>query len=160
MERAWKFQSGTMTDIGTLGGPQAAATAINTSGQIVGSAQTSSDANDGFIYTGGKMSDLGPNIYPYAINDAGVIVGQGPGGAVIDNGATVQNLNTLVPAGSGFTLTTAIGINRSGQIVAEGSNRPKPRVPAHPELTPAGRERGRTVSRCAASAGSPRLRCR
>jgi probable HAF family extracellular repeat protein len=117
-ERAWKYQNGTMTDIGTLGGPQASAAAINASGQIVGFAQTSSDADHGFLYTGGKMTDLGLNVFPDAINDFGVIVGQGPGGAVIDSGGTVRNLNNLV---SGVTLTNAVGINNSGQIVAQGS---------------------------------------
>ncbi len=123
MERAWKYQNGTMTDIGTLGGPQASATAINSSGQIVGFAQTTSDADEGFLYMNGKMTALGLNVFPYAINDHGVIVGQGPtGGAVVDSGGGFQNLNNLVPAGSGFTLNQAVGINDNGQIVANGSN--------------------------------------
>jgi probable HAF family extracellular repeat protein len=121
-ERAWKYQNGTMTDIGTLGGPQASATAINSSGQIVGFAQTSSDADHGFLYSGVKMTDLGLNVFPDAINDFGVIVGQGPGGAVIDSGGALQNLNNLVPAGSGFTFSNAVGINDKGQIVANGGN--------------------------------------
>jgi probable HAF family extracellular repeat protein len=120
LERAWKFQNGTMTDIGTLGGAQASATAINSSGQIVGSAGTSTGGWDGFLYSGGKMTDLGPNINPDAINDSGVIVGHGPGGAVIDSGGTIQNLNNLIPAGSGVTLNNAVGINDNGQIVANG----------------------------------------
>jgi probable HAF family extracellular repeat protein len=122
MERAWKYQNGTMTDIGTLGGPQASATAINSSGQIVGFAQTSSDADHGFLYMNGKMTDLGLNVFPYAINAHGVIVGQGPGGAVADSGSGFQNLNSLIPAGSGVTLNTAVGINDNGQIVANGSD--------------------------------------
>jgi probable HAF family extracellular repeat protein len=121
-ERAWKYQNGAMTDIGTLGGPQASATALNDSGEIVGFAQTSSDADHGFLYTGGKMTDLGLNIFPDAINKLGVIVGQGPGGAVVDAGSGLLNLNNLVPAGSGFTLTNAVGVNNNGQIVANGSN--------------------------------------
>jgi probable HAF family extracellular repeat protein len=121
-EHAWRYQNGTMTDIGTLGGPQASAAAVNTNGQIVGFAQTSSDADHGFLYTGGRMTDLGLNIFPDAINDSGVIVGQGPAGAVIDSGGTLQNLNNLVPAGSGFTLTNATAINDNGQIVVQASN--------------------------------------
>jgi probable HAF family extracellular repeat protein len=57
-----------------------------------------------------------------AINDSGVIVRQGPAGAVVDTTRAFQNLNNLIPAGSGFTLTNASGINASGQIVAQGSN--------------------------------------
>jgi probable HAF family extracellular repeat protein len=121
-ERAWKDQNGAMTDLGTLGGPQAAATAVNAQGQIVGFAQTSSDADHGFVDTGGKLSDLGLNVFPDAINDLGVIVGQGPGGAVIDSGGAIQNLNNLVPAGSGSVLTNAVGINDNGQIVANGTS--------------------------------------
>jgi probable HAF family extracellular repeat protein len=122
-ERAWKDQNGTMTDIGTLGGPQASASAINKSGQIVGFAQTRSDADHGFLSSGGKMTDLGLNVFPNAINDLGVIVGQGQtGDAFVDSGGTIQNLNNLVAPGSGFTLTEATGINDNGQIVADGSN--------------------------------------
>jgi probable HAF family extracellular repeat protein len=121
-ERAWEFQNGTMTDIGTLGGPQASATAVNAGGQIVGFAQTSSDADHGFLYTGGNMTDLGLNIFPYAINDLGVIVGQGPADAIVGSPGHFQSLNSLVPPGSGFTLTKAVGINDSGQIIAQGSS--------------------------------------
>jgi probable HAF family extracellular repeat protein len=121
-ERAWQYQNGTMTDIGTLGGPQASATAINTKGQIVGFAQTSTDADHGFLYTGGKMTDLGLNIFPDAINDLGVIAGQGPGDAIVGTAGHFQSLNSLVPPGSGFTLANATAINNNGQIVAQGSN--------------------------------------
>jgi probable HAF family extracellular repeat protein len=119
-ERACKYQNGVMTDLGTLGGPQASATAINAHGQIVGFAQTGTDADHGFLDTGGKMTDLGLNIFPNAINDSATIVGAGPGGPVIDSGGTIRNLNNLAPAG--FTLTTVVGINDNGQIVANGSN--------------------------------------
>ena len=33
-----------------------------------------------------------------------------------------QNLNNLIPPGSGFTLDNATAINDNGQIVASGSN--------------------------------------
>jgi probable HAF family extracellular repeat protein len=51
VDRAWKYQNGTMTDI-TPGGAQGSATvaAINSSGQIVG------EDGDGFLYTGGKRA--------------------------------------------------------------------------------------------------------
>jgi len=68
------------------------------------------------------MTDLGLNIFPDAINDHGVIAGQGPSGAVVGTAGHLQNLNSLVPSGSGFTLTNAVAINDNGQIVAEGSN--------------------------------------
>jgi probable HAF family extracellular repeat protein len=118
-ERAWEYQNGTMTDIGTLGGPQASAAAINAGGQIAGFAQTSTDADDGFLYAGGKMTDLGLNVFPDAINDLGVIAGQGPGGAIVGTPGHFQSLNNLAP---GFTFTNAVGINNKGQILAQGSD--------------------------------------
>jgi probable HAF family extracellular repeat protein len=108
--------------IGTLGGPQASATAINNAGQVVGSAQTSTDASHGFIYQNGKMTDLGLNIYPNAISNNGAIVGQGGcGNAVLVTGGICENLQNLIPAGSGYTLQSAKGINNKGQIVVEAS---------------------------------------
>ena len=35
-----------------------------------------------------------------------------------------QNLNNLIPPGSGFTLDNATAINDNGQIVVSGSNAP------------------------------------
>jgi len=120
MERAWVYRNGHMTDLGTLGGPQAAASAINNSGEIVGFAQTSTDADHGFLDRGGKMTDLGNNVFPNAISKNGVIVGQGDcGNAFILSGGTCRNLQTLIPAGSGYELQTALGINNKGQIVVE-----------------------------------------
>jgi probable HAF family extracellular repeat protein len=120
MERAFLWRNGTMTDIGTLGGPQATATAINNAGQIVGSAQTSTDAGHGFIFQNGRMTDLGLNIYPNGISNNGVVVGQGGcGSAVIVTGGICQNLQNLIPAGSGYTLQSAKGVNNRGQIVVE-----------------------------------------
>ena len=118
-ERAWEYLNGVMTDIGTLGGPQASAAAINAGGQIVGFSQTSTDANDGFLYAGGKMTDLGLNVLPDAINVHGVIVGQGPGGALVGTAGHLQTLSSMV---SGYTLTNAVAINDNGQIVAQGNN--------------------------------------
>jgi hypothetical protein len=37
-----------------------------------------------------------------------------------------QNLNNLIPPGSGFTLDNATAINDNGQIVVSGSKRPRP----------------------------------
>jgi len=125
-ERAWIYSNGKMTDIGTLGGPQASAEAINSSRTVVGFAQTASDADHGFAYSAGKMTDLGLNVFPPGINDSGTIVGETEGStssfAFVGVAGKLQNLNSLVPAGSGFTLTDAIAINRSGQVVVEGSN--------------------------------------
>jgi probable HAF family extracellular repeat protein len=57
-----------------------------------------------------------------AVNDTGVIVGgDGNGDAfAFANGHSV-NLNTLIPAGSGVTLTLANGINNNGVIVGDAT---------------------------------------
>jgi probable HAF family extracellular repeat protein len=107
------WQNGTVTDLGTLGGLKSTAAAINNNGQIVGSAETSTGATDGFLYSNGTMTDLG-SFTPAAINNNGVMVG----GPYIDSGGTVQNLNNLIPAGSPYQIQNATAINDNGQIVA------------------------------------------
>jgi probable HAF family extracellular repeat protein len=122
MERAWVYRNGKMTDLGTLGGPQAAASAINSSGEIVGFAQSATDADHGYLDRGGKLTDLGNNVFPYAISNNGVIVGQGGCGNVfILSGGICRNLQTLIPARSGYELQTALGVNNKGQIVVDAS---------------------------------------
>ena len=109
------WQNGTPTDLGTLGGPQTGAAAINNNGQVTGWSQTSTDADHGFLWSNGKMTDLGLNFFPAAINDNGVIIG----GDQIYSGGTLQNLNNLIPAGSGYQITSAVAINDNGQILAQ-----------------------------------------
>ena len=109
------WQNGTVTDLGTLGGVRSTATAINGNGQITGWGTTSSGAVDGFLYSNGTMTDLG-SFAPAAINDNGVMVG----GPYIDSGGTVQNLHTLIPAGSP-TIQDATAINDNGQIAASAT---------------------------------------
>jgi probable HAF family extracellular repeat protein len=135
MLRAWVWRNGTMTDIGTLGGPQAAAYAINNAGQIVGFAQTSTDADHGFIYQNGKMTDLGLNIFPYAINNNGAIAGAGGcGAAIVVTGGACHSLQNMIPAGSGYTLMEAKGINDKGQIIAYAHLETDPNHPVHAVL--------------------------
>jgi probable HAF family extracellular repeat protein len=116
------WTNGTLTDLGTLGGPQSFAAAINNLGQVVGFAQTSTDTNHGFLYTGGKLTDLGPDFSPAAINDNTVIVGTSSAGAAVWSNGVLQNLNNLIPPGSGIVLKQATAINNNGQIVAEGND--------------------------------------
>ena len=114
--RAAVWQNGTPTDIGTLGGPQTGAAAINNLGQVVGWSQTSTYADHPFLWNNGKMTDLGVSFFPAAINDNGVIVGD----QFVYSGGTLQDLNTLVPAGTP-TIQDAKAINDNGQIVADTS---------------------------------------
>jgi len=104
----------TPTVLPTLGGVASSGTAISSNGQVVGTSETSTGAEDGFLWSNGTMTDLGSSFSPAAVNASGVIVG---GQFVYSNG-TLQNLNNLIPAGSGYTIQNATGINDHGQIVA------------------------------------------
>jgi len=109
------WRGGTVTDLGTLGPPGTwsftQAVAINNNGQIAGTV-FSGGTTEGFLYSNGTITNLG-SFLAAAINDNGVMVG----GDQIDTGGTLQNLNTLLPAGSP-TIQYATAINDNGQIVA------------------------------------------
>src|SRR5215471_18150734 len=102
------------TVLPTLGGGSSSGTAISSNGDVVGTSQTSTGADDGFLLSNGTMTDLGSNFSPVAVNDSGVVVG---GPFVYSNGI-LQNLNNLIPAGSGYQIQSATGINNNGQIIA------------------------------------------
>jgi probable HAF family extracellular repeat protein len=63
---------------------------------------------------GGEASEA------YAINDHGVVVGASGGRAFIYREGAMVDLNSLLPAESGWVLTTASGINDAGEIVGTG----------------------------------------
>ena len=109
------WHNGAVTDLGTLSPPGSysytQAVSINNNGQIAGTVFTGG-TSEGFLYSNGTITNLG-SFLPAAINDNGVMVG----GDQIDTGGTLQNLNTLLPAGSP-TIQDATAINNNGQIVA------------------------------------------
>jgi len=118
----------TITDLGTLGGAESYAYAINNRGQVVGYAYTAGNEEEhAFFYSGGVMTDLGTlggdyNFsYAYGINDSGQVVGTA-GFAFIYSDGAMKNLNTLVDPGSGWNLLQATAINDNGQIVGNGYN--------------------------------------
>lgn len=133
-QHAFSYNGGVKTDLGTLGGPNAAAEAINDNGEIVGYAQTATDANHVFSYSDGVMTDLGAyniDTIPTAVNDDGVIVGQTygvtSGGAPFTDAFIYQNnafqdLNSLIPADSGWQLTDAVAVNAAGQVLVDATN--------------------------------------
>lgn len=124
------YSAGVMTDVGTLGGASSSAYGINNVGQVIGTSTTAGDAEMlGFIYSAGTMTNLGTLGGGYsaarAINDGGQVVGDADTAASVTHAFLWQNgnmidLNTLLPAGTGWELTSAHFINNASRIVGEG----------------------------------------
>jgi probable HAF family extracellular repeat protein len=77
------------------------------------------------LYSGGKLTDLGvffDSSVAEALNRSGVVVGTADSHAFIYSGGKLQDLNNLIPKGSGWVLTEATGINDTGQIVCNAHN--------------------------------------
>ena len=132
--------SGSLTQIGTLGGTSSAATGVNAGGQVVGYTQLSTDvAQRAFVAaSNGSLVNLGTlaggtgdtssshNSQANGINDSGEVVGFASAGPATGNtvshaflytsGSGLHDLGTL----SGGTTSTAAAINAGG--VAVGSS--------------------------------------
>lgn len=132
----WTARSG-MRDLGTLGGTYGHADAINDAGEIVGYATTARDAQGhvkgrAFYWKNGVMKNLGTlddddASQANGINNRGQIVGEtflrstteALRGWISDRGGPLIDLNTLIPADSGYFITAAIYINDRGEIAAQ-----------------------------------------
>ena len=106
------------------------ANAINNSVQVVGSGAwviAGSSGRGAFLYSDGVVTDLNAlggftSSSANAINLAGVVVGTGDGFAFLYADGAFANLNALLANDVGTSLTSATGINDSGQIIASGAN--------------------------------------
>jgi len=126
------YSNGKTIDLGTLGGTIGYGTAINSRGDVVGSAQTASSQWHAFLYTNGIMKDLG--VLPgdltssaVSINNLGQVLGNswgpsnGGSGFLFSNGV-MKNLNSLIDPNSGWKIVQGNEINNRGQILALGQN--------------------------------------
>jgi probable HAF family extracellular repeat protein len=126
---AFLYSGPTVSDLGTLPGSACSrADSINDAGEIVGLTSAADGSSPRlFYYYGGVMQDLGTlgskGIAPISINNAGQFVGSFgtyPFAAFLYSDGVRADLNTLIPANSGWVLNVASGINDAGAIVGWG----------------------------------------
>jgi probable HAF family extracellular repeat protein len=130
----WK--AGTVTSLpGLAGGGSTTAYAINNSGLAVGSAGTpGGSGTHGVAWRNGSIVDIGTvdgirYSTAKSVNAAGQVVGTAdpmcqpcvaPRAWIWQSGTMITALDTLLPAGSGWTLREANGISDRGEIVGLG----------------------------------------
>lgn len=131
---AFVWHNGKMTKMGTLGGLWSQGYAINNKGQVTGVGYTTNGLAHAFIANCATctLKDLGTfagstsTVWGFGINDSGLVVGrstfQGTYHAFVYSGGKIRDLNNMIPAGSGWVLTEASGINSAGQIVGMGTH--------------------------------------
>lgn len=129
INRAFLYQNGSMTTLGSLGTTTSVAEAINDSGVVVGRAFLVNGQERGFVYENGVVSTIdtfgGDQSQAIGINSLGQVVGWARDAstnprAFLYQAGMLTDLNSLLPAGSGWTLKVAHGINDNGWIVGEG----------------------------------------
>lgn len=117
--RSFLWRRGTLAELPlTLPGDASARpNGINDSGEVVGSSHGL--ASHAVLLRHGRLISLGPGA-ARSINNRGQVVGDGPGGAFLYRRGRRIELNSLLPAGSGWTLSRAQDINDRGEIVGRG----------------------------------------
>jgi len=142
--RAFLWKDGKMSDISLAGSDLSVANAVNDRGQAVGFGLTDQREYQAFLYSDGKVRDLGMlpgsrDTRPTDINNLGWIVGtaykqQGNLAITLTTRACLYwngrwyDLNDLIPASSGWRLDAASAINDKGQIVGAGTHNSKHRA--------------------------------
>jgi probable HAF family extracellular repeat protein len=127
---AFLYDGSTTTSLGSLGGGGSIVYVVNNLGQAAGDSYTETGNTHGFLFTNGIMADLGSLGSDYSsvrdMNNSGQIIGEsmtadGFTVPVLWENGTLTPLANLLPADSGWQLTTADRINDAGQIIGTGS---------------------------------------
>jgi probable HAF family extracellular repeat protein len=92
MSNPFIYKDGEYTAIGSLGGKTGSVNGINEFSEVVGASQIASGTNHGYVYIGGKLTDLNDLV-----------------------------TTPLTYNGAAVTLTSAVSINNFGEIVATGT---------------------------------------
>ncbi len=127
--RAFFWDKGVLTDMGTLGGYTSNASWINDAGQVAGIADLADFTHHAFVWSKGRMSDLGvvatdPCSNGFYINASGQVVGTSTNcfGTVLhaflwEHGSMV-NLNAYI--GPDFAFVEPFNVNDRGEIAGNG----------------------------------------
>jgi probable HAF family extracellular repeat protein len=129
--RSFVFEAGALRDLGTLGGNETLAFAINSRGQVTGQSQTRDGSLQPFVFDGAALrggGSLGGRFSRgHAINDKGQIAGLSelvPGDSKIHaffwDGSALRDLGAL----PGLPWTSATGLNNAGEIVGNVYDKP------------------------------------
>jgi probable HAF family extracellular repeat protein len=130
--RGYAWKDGQITFLGSLGGKQTTATAINDAGVIVGRSNLNTaqrPVHHAFAWTDGRMTDLGgldpaENSDAWRVNGAGWIVGSSAVDAHHHKHATLWRDGTIVDLGTldAGGISEAFGVNDAGVIVGYSQN--------------------------------------
>jgi probable HAF family extracellular repeat protein len=129
-DHAYLYGDGVIQDLGTLGGPFSIGYTVNDAGVVAGDSSLAGDvAVQGFVWQNGVMTSVGHLGSQFSsvwgLNNSNQVVGasadtQGVSRAFLWQNGTLLDLNTTLPAGSGWVLEAAYHINDLGQIVGTG----------------------------------------
>jgi probable HAF family extracellular repeat protein len=119
------YSNGSLTNLGTLGGPSGIGNGINASGQVAGYSQNASRTYRAFISNGNTLTDIGDlggsSAVAYAINDLGQVVGSavtsdGSNHPFLYSSGQMIDLGTLGSPNGNSWWNSATGVNKSGAV--------------------------------------------